>query len=129
LDLRPDIHPADAAGYEAALEASGLLDAWVTPDGALLDADDTVLIAADTPPRGAGGLTRVVVPATAPDDRPAGQVPHEHVAALLARIGAREDGDVWVAPDGRWRVGPLHGRWRKAAAEHLGHAARERARR
>lgn len=129
LDLRPDIHPADAAGYEAALEASGLLDAWVTPDGALLDADDTVLIAADTPARDDGGLTRVVVPATAPDDGRAAQVPQEHVAALLARIGAREDGEVWVAPDGRWRVGPLHGRWRKAAAEHLGHAARERARR
>ncbi len=56
-------------------------------------------------------------------------VPDDHVAALLGRIGAGPDGEVWVAPDGRWRLGPLHGRWSKEASEHLGAAARERARR
>ncbi|EQD30584.1 hypothetical protein B2A_14076, partial [mine drainage metagenome] len=36
-DFRPDV-PADLrAGLEAALDASGLLDAWVLPDGTLID--------------------------------------------------------------------------------------------
>lgn len=129
VDLADGVRAADAAGYEAALEAAGLLDAWVTPDGALVDADDTVLVAADIPPRPDGGLTSTLAPAVAPDDTRAAEVPAEHVAALLARIGARADGEVWVGRDGRWRLGPLHGRWRKDEIAHLGHAARERARR
>ena len=32
------------AGLEGALEGAGLLDAWVMPDGAVLDADDAVLV-------------------------------------------------------------------------------------
>jgi uncharacterized protein (TIGR02680 family) len=119
----------DAVGYEAALEAAGLLDAWVTPDGALVDADDAVLVASDTPPRADGGLTSVLVPAVAPDDAAAAAVPTGHVVELLSRIGAHDDGEVWVAPDGRWRLGPLHGRWSKDELAHLAHAARERARR
>lgn len=128
LDLHDGVDTTAAAGYEAALEAAGLLDAWVTPDGALLDEDDAVLATIGAPPRDDGGLTAVLAPAAAPGDAAAARVPAEHVAALLARIGARETGEVWVAPDGRWKVGPLHGRWRKDAVEYLGHAARERAR-
>jgi uncharacterized protein (TIGR02680 family) len=129
VDLAEPTDASDAVGYEAALEAAGLLDAWVTPDGALVDADDTVLLAADRPARPDGGLSAILIPAVAPDDAAAAAVPPEHVTALLAGIGAHDDGDVWVAPDGRWRLGPLHGRWRKAELAHLGHAARERARR
>lgn len=128
VDLAPGVTAGDAAGYEAALEAAGLLDAWVTPDGRLVDADDTVLIPTDTPPRPDGGLGSVLVPAVAPGDTEAAAVPPEHVAALLARIAATEDAGVWVAADGRWRLGPLYGRWRKDELAHLGHAARERAR-
>ena len=128
VDLAEAADPDDAVGYEAALEAAGLLDAWVTPNGALIDADDAILVAADTPPRPDGGLTSVLTPAVAPDDPGAAAVPSEHVAALLACIGATPDGEVWVAADGRWRLGPLHGRWRKDELAHLGHAARERAR-
>ena len=128
VDLAEHADPDDAVGYEAAMEAAGLLDAWVTPDGALVDADDTVVIAADTTARPDGGLTSVLVPAVAPDDTGAAAVPTEQVAAVLARIGATPDGQVWVAADGRWRLGPLHGRWRKEELAHLGHAARERAR-
>ena len=41
-----DAVPGDhRAGLEAALEASGILDAWVTPDGALLGEDDTFALA------------------------------------------------------------------------------------
>lgn len=36
-DFRPNVPVASQAGIEAALEASGLLDAWVLPDGRLVD--------------------------------------------------------------------------------------------
>ncbi|MEX2672854.1 MAG: TIGR02680 family protein [Phycisphaeraceae bacterium] len=32
----------------------------------------------------------------------------------------------WVAADGGWRNGPLHGRWSKVTPQHIGQAARER---
>jgi uncharacterized protein (TIGR02680 family) len=128
------VDPADGvgddalAGYEAALQAAGLLDAWVTPDGSALDADDldAVLVARDLPPRQDGGLGRVLRPA----GEATGGVDAATVDALLGRIGAvAESGAVWVAADGRFRLGTLHGRWTKPAAEHLGHPAREAARR
>ncbi|MBI3465677.1 MAG: TIGR02680 family protein, partial [Planctomycetes bacterium] len=45
-DFSPDVEPTHRAGIEAALESAGLLDAWVTPDGRLLDTreHDTLLI-------------------------------------------------------------------------------------
>jgi uncharacterized protein (TIGR02680 family) len=128
IDLRDGIEAEAAAGYEAALEAAGLLDAWLAPDGTLLDADDTVLVPGTVTARADGGLGRVLAPATAPGDEQAQMVPEEQVTAALGRIGAHPDGEVWVASDGRWQLGPLHGRWHKAEVEHLGHAARERAR-
>ena len=127
-----DLDPGHTAGYEAALEAAGLLDAWISPDGRVLDRDDhdVALLAADLPAAPDGGLAAVLVPAIDPDDPQASAVDTAVVQAILERIGRRAgDGVVWVADDGRHRVGPLHGIWSKPAAEHLGHAAREQARR
>ena len=42
LDFHDEVGEAQRAGLEAALEASGLLDAWVTPDGCLHTADGAV---------------------------------------------------------------------------------------
>lgn len=120
------------AGLEAALEASGLLDAWVRSDGSLLDGDsyDTVLplgAAADSP-----SLADVLVPAV-PESSP---VSRGVVAGVLARIAVRDsgsggDGVATVAYDGSWRLGPLTGRADKPVAQYVGAAARsaERARR
>lgn len=126
VDPADGLDPRAAAGYEGALEAAGLLDAWVTPDGTLCDADDSVLLTADTPVCHDGGLTGVLVPAQ-PRGGPAA-VSSDQVAAVLCRIGRHDDGPVWVGPDGRWRLGPLHGRWRKDEVAYLGDAARTRAR-
>ncbi|MBW3577072.1 MAG: TIGR02680 family protein [Actinobacteria bacterium] len=122
---------AEVAGYESALEAAGLLDAWVTPDGRVLDADDhdTAILATGAPAPD-GGLARLLRPAIDRDDPQAAAVGDATVADVLARIGAAPDaGEVWVSADGRFRVGPLHGVWHKQQAEHLGHAARQAARR
>ncbi|MFU8822483.1 MAG: TIGR02680 family protein, partial [Gammaproteobacteria bacterium] len=47
VDFAPQVPEPARAGIEAALESAGLLDAWVTPDGSLLDArtHDAVLVA------------------------------------------------------------------------------------
>src|SRR5258708_22783140 len=46
-DFVPSVPESDRADIEAALESSGLLDAWITPDGRLLgqDEQDTILAA------------------------------------------------------------------------------------
>lgn len=141
VDFREDL-PADRrAGLEAALEGSGLLDAWVTPEGDLLDRDrqDVVLTA---PARSAAAepgadLGAVLVP----DPTASGLVGPDVVARVLRRVGLLDDGaataqggpemPVAVSPDGSWVLGPARGRTSKATAQFVGASARaaERARR
>ena len=114
-----------SAALEAALEAAGLLDAWVTPDGALLAADtfDTMLVA--RAPQNTS-LADWLEPA------PNAAVAHEVIVRLLRGIacGEREEvtAEAWVAPNGQFRVGPLRGAWNKPAAEYIGAASRALAR-
>lgn len=129
VDFAAGLNPADRAGLEAALEASGLLDAWITPEGVLLDRDthDVVVGPGATASR---PLTEVLTVAIDPDDAQAGAPAPETVRAVLAGIGLGEqDTAAWVATTGRWRAGPLHGAWSKDAAVYVGAGAREEARR
>jgi len=125
-DFAQDLGAAERAGLEAALEGSGLLDAWVMPDGRLLDPETLDTVLAPSPRSGGGTLTEVLVA------EPGHGVGAEAIEALLEslRLGAPEDeADApWVSTDGHWRLGPLHGAWAKDTAEHLGAAAREAAR-
>jgi uncharacterized protein (TIGR02680 family) len=132
-DYRSDVPEGARAGLEAALEASGLLDAWVMPDGQLLAAgdDDTILVAAGgdnaSPDRHAG---LVLVSAIDTADPRAAAVHVETIERLLRQIGlGSSSSDVSIAEDGSWRVGPLQGQWHKPAAVHIGESAREAARR
>lgn len=111
------------AGLEAALEASGLLDGWVTPDGELLDprTEDVLL---QGPPAGGRTLADLLVPVEA------GEVGVEAARRALqtighAEVGEEPPGSCWVSADGRWRVGPLRGAWSKAAPSYVGATARE----
>ncbi len=121
-DFAPDVSPAEQAGLEAALEGAGLLDAWVTPEGGLLPAGerDAVLVAGRSP-RPERHLGERLRPCQGP-------VPTAVVEALLEHIGL-ESGAVWVSGDGSWQLGPLHGRWSRERAEHIGEGAREALRR
>ena len=127
VDVAPGLSDDERAGIEAALEASGLLDAWVRPDGAVLDAErrDTVLPAG--PPAAGPSLAEVLLP----DAPPESGVDAGVVATVLARIALGGSGAAAVATDGRWQLGPLVGRSAKPAAQYLGATARaaERARR
>lgn len=129
VDFQDHLSDTERAGLEAALEASGLLDAWVCADGTVLSPEtfDAVLSAdGGEVQRPVGSVLRV---SRDPDDGLAAQVGDATVAAVLARIGLSAGGDAWVDVDGRWQLGPLQGRWMKSAACHIGQGAREAARR
>jgi len=135
---------APVAQLEATLDAAGLLQAWITPDGAYLisrDGSDTVWTASAGPPGttappgtavpgAAGSLRDVLRPA---DD--AGALAGA-AARLLASIGYGKDlpaDATAISQDGRWRHGGLTGSAApaRAGARLLGAAARaaDRARR
>ncbi|MGI9016447.1 MAG: TIGR02680 family protein [Euzebya sp.] len=124
LDFAPQVTAADRAGLEAALEGAGLLDAWVTPEGGLLEPDtlDTAIVIGEAPanPSAAG-----VLQATSED----AAVPTLVIQQILARVGLGEgSGHTWVDVAGRYRVGTTRGVWRKAEASFIGWAARDAAR-
>ncbi|HEX7381847.1 MAG TPA: TIGR02680 family protein [Nevskiaceae bacterium] len=133
VDFAPEADAVVRAGVEAALQASGLLDAWVTPGGTLLapDTEDTWLV-----PRPArrDAVTRTLGSLLGPDAGGDAPVAAAHVEALLAGIALVEDdtppdvAEAWIATDGRFRIGALQGAWHKRDAEYIGYPAREAAR-
>lgn len=123
VDVRPGLADEDAAGIEAALEASGLLDAWVDTRGIVESVDgDTLLCAAPLEGR---TLADALV-AT-----PAGGIDAPTIDALLRSVALADSphaGSVAVSARGSFALGPLTGSWHKPATEYLGATARERAR-
>ena len=128
-DFAPDVADADRAGLEAALDASGLLDARLMPavDGALDAAivvpggEDAVDPAAGSLAAGGPTLADVLV-----------AVPTADLDASLIERALRSiplDSDiVRIGRDGSWQLGPLRGRYTKERAEFIGHEAREQRR-
>jgi uncharacterized protein (TIGR02680 family) len=126
-DFAAGVPEEHRAGLEAALEAAGILDAWLTPDGDLL-AGDVILVNGRQPATGPSCST-VLVPAVNIADSQAAALPEAAVRAALAAIGLGEDtGTTWVTTDGRWANGVLAGSWHKDAASYIGEGARETAR-
>lgn len=133
-----DVAPAPLrATVEAALEASGLLDAWVTPEGALLDTQiwDTLIVPHSPAPQ---NIAQFLKPAVDRNDPQAKTVSDAVLNALLASIAWIDEGDqsdrlsdhgAWIDKHGQWRLGPLQGCWQKNEAEYIGHGAREATRR
>ncbi|GAA1935255.1 TIGR02680 family protein [Kitasatospora viridis] len=127
LAFQPDVPPADQAGIEAALEAAGLLDAWLTPDGSLTVLGHDVLAdPASAAPTPGPSLLDVLRPETD------GPVPAAQVQRLLAGIAYGRTlpagSPVAVAADGSWRLAVTTGSWAKGEAGHIGAVARERTR-
>ncbi|MGQ0482405.1 MAG: TIGR02680 family protein [Pseudonocardia sp.] len=139
VDFAETVPDAERAGLEAALEASGILDAWLDPAGVLLDVDGDLLLApethrrADEPAsdshRAHRSLASVLVAASDPADDLAAAVSAAAVDSALASIGWGEQPGSWVDGTGRFRLGVVTGSWRKPAAEYLGRGAREASRR
>jgi uncharacterized protein (TIGR02680 family) len=130
-DFAPDLADDERAGVEAALEAAGILDAWVTPDGNLVDGD--VVVVSGLAPVAGESCASLLVPAIDRADPQAAALAEVSVASVLSAIG-REPGTAgggaaWVTTDGRWSNGVLSGAWRKDQAGYIGEGAREAARR
>jgi uncharacterized protein (TIGR02680 family) len=130
-DFAPGLSDEERTGLEAALEAAGILDAWVTPEGNLVDGD--VIVVSGLAPVAGASCSSLLVPAIDPDDRQAGALREESVASVLSAIGRDHGtagtGGTWVTTDGRWSNGVLGGAWHKDQAGYIGEGAREAARR
>jgi uncharacterized protein (TIGR02680 family) len=154
-DFAPGLTEAERAGLEAALEDAGILDAWVTPDGNLVDGD--VILVSGRDAVSGPSCASVLVPAIDSADPQAAALPDTAVRAVLSAIGLVAGGPVGpagalgaagalnpsgpvgpggpcgagavVTTDGRWVNGVLAGAWHKDAAGYIGEGARETARR
>ena len=110
---------------EAALEASGLLDAWVGHTGSV-PGHDVFASPEAVPPAPGRSLADVLEP------EPGAAVAPGAVRRLLGSVayGERPAGHpAAIAPDGRWWLGNVSGSWHKDVPAHIGALARERARR
>ena len=126
LDFQPSLSDSERSGIEAALETSGLLDAWLSPDGRLREdsGGDLLLDARSLPPAKGAALSDYLQP-----DPVASAVDPDLLHTLLAGTGTGPDSaSVWIRPDGKWRQGALTGTARKPHAEYIGASARARAR-
>jgi uncharacterized protein (TIGR02680 family) len=130
-DFAPGLIDVERAGLEAALEAAGILDAWVTPEGNLVDGD--VIVASGVAPVAGASCAGLLVPAIDSADPQAALLGAGHVASVLSAIGhgpgTAGAGAAWVTTDGRWSNGVLSGAWHKEQAGHIGEGAREAGRR
>jgi uncharacterized protein (TIGR02680 family) len=120
LDFAGPLPEPERAGLEAALEASGLLGAWVCADGTVLK-DDThdVLLRAGTAVAGPS-LADALHP------EPSDGVSETTLDRLLRSIGlgASEAAHSYMCTDGRWRLGVAHGAHAKDDPEYVGAGVR-----
>jgi uncharacterized protein (TIGR02680 family) len=129
-DFAPGLADDERAGLEAALEAAGILDAWVTPEGNLVDGD--VVVVSGLAPVAGESCATVLVPAIDPADPQAVALGEMSVASVLRAIGrglGTAGRGTWATTDGRWSNGVLSGAWHKDQASYIGEGAREAARR
>ena len=137
-DWAPGVDDHDRGQLEAALDAAGLLDAWIAPDGqepggaAPAGSADSWLAsshASAAEPDDRSDLTSVLVPSV-----PGGSgLSEAAVSRVLAVITLTEGGVVHdgagVTVDGRFALGPLRGRTTKPEPEYVGATARAERRR
>jgi uncharacterized protein (TIGR02680 family) len=120
IDFRADTPAEHRPALEAALEAAGLLDAWVTPSGAVEDPAIADVVFGGSQPAPGATLLEVLTP------MPEQPVAPRVITELLRCIGLGErPAGPWVDLDGSFALGPLQGRGAKDHAEHIGAAARE----
>ena len=120
-----DVGEAQAAALEAALEATGMLDAWIAPDNHDVSAGDSDGYLVPGAPVPGASLAGVLVPE---DETP---VPAARVGAVLASISL--DGELFsaaavIGADGRYSHGITAGAHHKEQAEYIGATARARRR-
>ncbi|MEV5890592.1 TIGR02680 family protein [Nonomuraea fuscirosea] len=126
IAFRSGLDPVAQAGLEAALEASGLLDLWLRPDGGF-DAGEHDAFAVAALSRPAPGYSLAHVLFTEADSPVSADTVLAGIAFAPTAIGV--DHPAVIGADGTWRLGPATGRWVKPEPSYIGATARERARR
>ncbi|MCX5203127.1 TIGR02680 family protein [Streptomyces sp. NBC_00237] len=140
VDFAEDLAPAERAGVEAALEASGLLDAWITAQGVVVDpaTRDTLLVPGN--PVDGPALDRALRPVAAPGSGvSAAQVTRVLASvALHTAAGAPPEASPTanhpaavsaIGTDGTWVLGVARGRHTKTEVEYVGAEVRAETRR
>ena len=130
VDFAVSLRAQERANLEAALQGSGLLNAWVTPDGLFTDPDLQDLIAAPMATATSTAPGETLLAALVPTSGPDSAVAPETVTRLLASV--RLAHEVASAPaegltlscTGHWQAS-LTGAWKKDAADHVGPSARQ----
>jgi uncharacterized protein (TIGR02680 family) len=119
-DFHEYLSEQERAGLEAALESAGLLDALVTASGRLVPLEWCDTFISSTPAALSGPtLDSWLRPAVATNWT--GTLTAEAVVIALRQVSAGYDGgEHWVALDGSWRLGPLHGARTKICRAALG---------
>lgn len=138
VDFAEHLTSAERAGLEAALEASGILDAWVGA-GALLDplTGDTLLRpdpAARRPDPASPPVAQTLASVLRPVPQPTCGITSAQMERLLSAIALAPAAEGTTAAcaihfDGSWRLGVLCGRHHKSVAEYVGAAVRAETRR
>ncbi|MGW2591914.1 TIGR02680 family protein [Streptomyces sp. NPDC001515] len=138
VDFAEHLTAAHRARLEAALEASGILDAWVSRGGALLDPLSGDALLDVVPAHGPLPVAQTLASALRPVAQPESGITAEQVenllsAIVLAPVPRTADGGTATAStvhfDGSWRLGALRGRHGKSAAQYVGAAVRAETRR
>lgn len=126
VDFAPQTPEHTRAAIEAALQAAGLLDAWVGPSGTV-DGHDVFADPDALTPAPGRSLADVLVL-----EEGATEVPVVAVRRLLAAIAYGDDlpsrHPAAIGANGRWRLANLTGTWSKEQAGHIGASARQRSR-
>ena len=119
FEFREHVPDSEHAGWEAALESSGILDSWVFPDGRISgDFQNDTAVFSGNPATGPS-LLDILKPAR----------DSEILRKILSQIGSQAGtGNCWVSAGGQWVNGPQAGHWQKNEASYLGQRARESAR-
>ena len=132
VDFSPAVDERQHAALEASLQASGLLNAWVFPDGQVAEPDLQDLIA--TPVLPSPDNTQTLLSVLTPVPSVDSPVPAGIITRLLSSVHLADDPAV-SGPDGlvlsqtgRWRAGSLAGTWHKEAAQYVGPTARRASR-
>jgi uncharacterized protein (TIGR02680 family) len=119
--FRDDIEPSAQAGIEAALEAAGILDAWVMPSGEDITGVQDAFLVSRRDSEQPGSLADILLPEEQLDVTP------ERIAALLRSIAFPvdvENTEAFIGTDGTYRIGPLTGSYGVESARYIGATAR-----
>jgi chromosome segregation ATPase len=131
VDFQASVPERDRAGIEAALEASGLLAAWMSADGTLLAADTREVVLRGASPVAGASLSDVLRPVPCRGVSEAALYRVLRCVGLVPGIGEGDGGEpadpaarTWIAGDGRYRLDVLRGAHGKDRAEYIGAGVR-----